>query len=86
MAQFRRIIAFLVVVMLFAPTATVGQTVAAVSPAEPVRPALVADAGLTAAGAIAVDLTTGIELYAHNADVSLPPASTAKIVTAAVVS
>jgi serine-type D-Ala-D-Ala carboxypeptidase (penicillin-binding protein 5/6) len=34
--------------------------------------------------AIAVDLSTGLELYAENADVRLPPASTMKIVTALV--
>lgn len=39
---------------------------------------------VTATAAIAVDLTTGVELYALNADTPLPPASTSKIVTALV--
>jgi D-alanyl-D-alanine carboxypeptidase (penicillin-binding protein 5/6) len=38
-----------------------------------------------ATAALAVDLTTGLELYAENADSGLPPASTMKVVTAVVV-
>ncbi len=41
---------------------------------------------ITANAAIAVDLTSGQELYAHNPDVPLPPASTVKIMTALVAS
>jgi serine-type D-Ala-D-Ala carboxypeptidase (penicillin-binding protein 5/6) len=37
-----------------------------------------------ATAAFAVDLTTGVELFAHNADQPLPPASTMKVVTAIV--
>lgn len=37
-----------------------------------------------ATAAIAVDLTTGIELYSYNADVQVPPASTIKLITALV--
>ena len=37
-----------------------------------------------ASAAIAVDLTSGLEIYAHNPDQPLPPASTLKIVTALV--
>lgn len=40
---------------------------------------------LTATAALAVDLTANVELYARNADLPLPPASTAKVVTALVV-
>ncbi len=83
MAQFRSILALIIVIVLLVPSVAEGQREVAPS-SRPVRPALVGDVGLTAAGAIAVDLTTGIELYAVNADVSLPPASTAKIVTALV--
>ncbi|HUG15150.1 MAG TPA: D-alanyl-D-alanine carboxypeptidase [Thermomicrobiales bacterium] len=39
-----------------------------------------------ATAAIVVDLTTGIELYDHNADAPAPPASTMKVVTALVAS
>jgi serine-type D-Ala-D-Ala carboxypeptidase (penicillin-binding protein 5/6) len=41
---------------------------------------------MSASAAIAVDLTTGLELYAVNADTPLQPASTIKIVTALVAS
>lgn len=36
---------------------------------------------ITANGAIAVDLTLGVQLFAHNADTPLPPASTTKLLT-----
>jgi D-alanyl-D-alanine carboxypeptidase (penicillin-binding protein 5/6) len=39
---------------------------------------------LSATAALAVDLTTGVELYEQNADTPAPPASTMKIVTALV--
>ena len=54
---------------------------------ETVRPtagAMQIDPGMTAGAAIAVDLTSGVELYGLNADTPLPPASTMKIVTALV--
>lgn len=41
---------------------------------------------VSAAAVLVVDLTTGIQVYADNADASLPPASTLKIVTAQVAS
>jgi D-alanyl-D-alanine carboxypeptidase (penicillin-binding protein 5/6) len=44
----------------------------------------VAPPSVSAAAVLVVDLTTGIEIYASNADTPLPPASTSKIVTAQV--
>ncbi len=44
----------------------------------------VAPPDVSAAAVLVVDLTTGIEIYASNADAPLPPASTMKIVTALV--
>ena len=49
--------------------------------ATPTQPAV----ALTARAAYAVDLTSGIELYAANADTPMAPASTTKIITAIVV-
>ncbi|MCO5177058.1 MAG: serine hydrolase [Thermomicrobiales bacterium] len=80
----RRIIIPIVIALLIASTGVATARPNPASSGSPRSAALVGDVGLTAAGAIAVDLTTGIELYAVNADVSLPPASTAKIVTALV--
>jgi D-alanyl-D-alanine carboxypeptidase (penicillin-binding protein 5/6) len=39
------------------------------------------DPGLSAQSAIAVNLSTGVLLYEHNADLAVPPASTAKLIT-----
>ena len=39
---------------------------------------------VSAAAVLVADLTTGVEIYAANADAQLPPASTMKIVTALV--
>ncbi len=80
----RRIIVPIVIVLLVVSSSAATARPSSQSDGAPQSDALVSDVGLTAAGAIAVDLTTGIELYAVNADVSLPPASTAKIVTALV--
>ena len=84
MTRFQRIFAILIATALLFPLVAEGRLTATPPLVTPDPAALVSDAGLTAAGAIAVDLTTGIELYANNADVSLPPASTAKVVTALV--
>jgi D-alanyl-D-alanine carboxypeptidase (penicillin-binding protein 5/6) len=54
----------------------------------PPNPVLAADSSfpiLSAQGALAVDLTSGISLYEKNPDAKLLPASTTKIVTALVV-
>lgn len=62
-------------------------TLGARSAATPVHQTLalpVIEPGLSANAAIAVDLTLGVQLYAHNADTPLPPASTAKLLTALV--
>lgn len=46
----------------------------------------VAPPELSASAVLVADLTTGVEIYASNADAQLPPASTMKIVTALVAS
>jgi D-alanyl-D-alanine carboxypeptidase (penicillin-binding protein 5/6) len=56
----------------------------AVAPAGVALALPVIEPGLTANAALAVDLTLGVQLYSHNADTPLPPASTAKLVTALV--
>jgi D-alanyl-D-alanine carboxypeptidase (penicillin-binding protein 5/6) len=64
------------VLALAVPTpATDAQTVPAVLPVE-------VPGELTAKAAIAVDLDSGLLLFAHNPDTPLPPASTAKMITA----
>ncbi len=67
--------------LLLLPAGVLGRPAGSLPAGNAVQPALVSEIGLTASGAIAVDLTTGIELYASNADASLPPASTSKIMT-----
>lgn len=52
--------------------------------ATPLPVIAVRPAPLTARAAYAVDLTAGVQLFALNADVPVPPASTMKIVTALV--
>lgn len=54
--------------------------------AAPEQAALLAqtEAGITARSALAVDLDSGLELYAHAPDEPVPPASTAKLLTALV--
>jgi D-alanyl-D-alanine carboxypeptidase (penicillin-binding protein 5/6) len=55
----------------------------------PARGAMLAQVSpppISAAAALVVDLTTGLQIYASNADTPLPPASTMKIVTALVAS
>lgn len=57
---------------------------AAAKPVAPPPGAYDAKPDVVAAAAVAVDLTSGVELYAYNADQPLPPASTMKVVTALV--
>lgn len=84
LVQRRHAIALLFALLLLVPAVAEGRPAESSRSTQVDHSALVSDAGITAAGAIAVDLTTGIELYAENADASLPPASTAKMVTALV--
>jgi D-alanyl-D-alanine carboxypeptidase (penicillin-binding protein 5/6) len=76
----RRVTLLLIAAVALASTAPITAS-SAIAPAPRSFALTTVDAQLTARAALAIDLTAGIELYAHNADTPLPPASTTKLLT-----